>query len=519
MQITFIGAAKTVTGSCHLVETEGCKFLVDCGMFQGGKEIKARNYQDFPFNPAEIDFVLLTHAHIDHSGLLPKLILKGFKGRIYATGGTVDLCSVMLPDSGYIQEMEVERKNRKAMRSGAPLLEPIYTSVDGQEAMKYFTKISYGKEFRPVDSVRVIYKNAGHILGSGMAEVYVEEEGVEKKLLFSGDLGRIGRPIIQDPEYIKDADVLIIESTYGDRRHGEIEDLNGQLRDVINRTFARGGNVVIPAFAVDRAQDLLLTLNELCEKGEINPKGIYLDSPLAIAATEIFSRYPQYYDMEIKAFSKKNGGNPFVTDRLVQTRTAQESQALNEIKTGAIIISASGMADAGRIKHHLKHNLWRKESTVIFVGYLAEGTLGRRIVDGAQVVTIHGEQVTVNAEIVNLDALSAHADYVEILEWLEHFETYPDQVFIVHGEEKSALALKEKIEAVAAGSKVHVPDSLTTFDLLLPGRVTKPHAVVEQDLLSAINYFSQISARLSQMVKDGDYGKLKEIAQLLEQYK
>ncbi len=517
MQISFMGAARTVTGSCHMVEAEGCKFLVDCGMFQGGKEIKSRNYQDFAFNPGEIDFVLLTHAHIDHSGLIPKLILAGFKGRIYATEGTVDLCNVMLPDSGYIQEMEVERKNRKAIRSGAPLLNPIYTSADGQEAMKQFTKIRYGEEFHPVDNVRVIYRNAGHILGSAMIEVYVEEDGAEKKILFSGDLGRPDRPIVQDPEIIDDAEVVVIESTYGNRRHGEIGDIEGELRDVINRTIDRGGNVVIPAFAVDRSQDLIMTLNKLYENNEIHPQGVYLDSPLAIAATEIFMRYPQYYDEDTNAFIAEHNASPFLMENLKFSRTVEESRALNEIKKGAIIISASGMADAGRIKHHLKHNLWRAESTIVFVGYLAEGTLGRRIIDGAKVVTIHGEEVTVNAEIVNLDALSAHADYVEILEWLGHFKKAPEQIFVVHGEEQSALSLAEKIGAIM-DSEIHVPDHLATFDLLKPGKIKQSVVIGEKELLSAINYLSQINTRLSALVKNGEYGKLKEIATLLEQY-
>ncbi len=518
MQISCMGGAKTVTGSCFLVEAKGCRFLVDCGMFQGGKDVKARNSESFPFHPGDIDFVLLTHAHIDHSGLLPKLILAGFKGRVYATDGTVELCRVMLPDSGYIQEMEVERKNRKALRSGVPLLSPIYTAADAEEAMKRFVHVSYGEEIHPAANVRARFLNAGHILGSAMIEVFVEEDGAEKKILFSGDLGRPDRPIVKDPDIVKSADVLVIESTYGDRLHGESGDLSGQLKDVIHRTIRRGGNVVIPAFAVDRSQDLLLTLNQLNEAHELPPLDVYLDSPLAIAATEIFMRFPEYYDDETRAFMKKHNMDPFLMRNLKLSRTAEESRALNGIESGAIIISASGMADAGRIKHHLKHNLWRKESTVLFVGYLAEGTLGRRIADGAKVVNIHGEEVAVNAEIVNLDYLSAHADYVEILSWLKNFNRPPEQIFIVHGEEKSAESLAAMIREEMK-SDVYVPDYRASFDLLMPGRAAQPAPMVcETDLLAAINYLSQINARLSAMVKNGEYHKLKRIATLLEQY-
>jgi len=492
IRITFYGAARVVTGSCYLLEHENVKFLVDCGLFQGSKQLKERNYGDFPFHPGEIDFVLLTHAHIDHSGLLPKLYRSGFSGPTYGTSGTVELCQVMLPDSGHIQEMEVERKNRKLLRSGGKLLQPIYTAVEAEECLKYFKKVDYDQEFVPATGIKVTMRDAGHILGSAMLEISYLEEGRPVKIVFTGDLGRSDRPIINDPTIIKEADFLVMESTYGNRFHEDIDDNEITLAEVINQTFQQGGNVIIPAFAVDRTQDLLLTLNKMIEAGKIDPKCIYIDSPLAISATEIFCRHPQYYDEETTDFMENYGACPFLLPNLNFSRTAEESRSLNEIKKGAIIISASGMADAGRIKHHLKHNLWRKECAVVFVGYQAAGTLGRRLVDGEKRVRIHGEEIAVNARIVMLEGYSAHSDQSEILAWLAGFEKMPREIFVTHGEEEASLHLAQLIKERFHG-EVTVPCIGESYDLITlakEGTCPVPEEAAE-DIYQEINRYLQ----------------------------
>ncbi len=446
MKISFFGAARTVTGSCYLVEHEGVRFVVDCGLFQGGKALKELNYGDFPFNPGSLDFMLLTHAHIDHSGLVPKLVKQGFKQPVYCSSATAALAGIMLPDSGFIQEMEVERKNRKLARAGQPLLTPIYTAEDALAVQPLLTTKSYGEEFRPAPGLRVIFRDAGHILGSCMAEIYYQEEGVERKLLFTGDLGRNSQAIVEDPYIQKQADFLVMEATYGNRFHkGGMEEEMPHFTQIVNDTFRRGGNVIIPAFAVDRTQDVLMMLYLLQNKGLIPDCQVYVDSPLAIKATEIFARFPDYYDRFTSKLFHENGKPPFMLDNLVYTETSQESAALNTVRKNAIIISASGMADAGRIKHHLKHNLWRSECSVVFFGYQAEGTLGRRLVDGEKKVTIHGEAVEVRAQIHTMDGFSAHADRNELLDWLSHFEILPVKIFITHGEQQAALDFAQAV--------------------------------------------------------------------------
>ena len=446
MKITFWGAARVVTGSCFLLQHEGHTFLVDCGLFQGNKELKEHNYNDFPFDITDIEFIILTHAHIDHSGLLPKLFRLGYQQPVYASSATVDLAEIMLPDCGYIQEMEVERKNRKAMRAGKPLLEPIYTAADAMEMQQLFEPHSYDETWEPVPGIKVVFRDAGHILGSAMVEIYYEENGKTCKIVFTGDLGRYDQPIIEDPDTIKEADYLIIESTYGNRLHqGEFADDVVQFAQIINDTLQRGGNVIIPAFAVDRTQDVLMLLNSLLEAKQIPSCSVYLDSPLAIKATEIFAKNTAYFDQMTLAYFKEKGRPPFKLDNLIYCRTAEESMRLNTVQHDAIIISASGMADAGRIKHHLKHNLWRKECSVVFFGYQAEGTLGRRLVNGEKKVTVHGEEIDVKANIYLLDGFSAHADKNELLTWVGKFERLPYKTFVVHGEEDAALAFAQTL--------------------------------------------------------------------------
>lgn len=463
MQITFCGAAGTVTGSCYLVTTEFCKFIVDCGMFQGSKEIRSLNRSNFQFIPGEIDFVLLTHAHIDHSGLLPKLWKLGFKNSIYATKPTLELSQIALPDSGHIQEMDAEWRNRKLSRKGLEPIEPLYTANDALSCLKHFVAQSYLEEFEPVPGVKVKFLDAGHILGSSIIEIRITEksngEGKPEttKIVFSGDLGQKNQPIIQDPTYIQEADYVIVESTYGNRLHEEHYDRVEMLRKIIIQSVESGGNLVIPAFAIERTQDLLYHIKNLLKDGKIPRIPVYIDSPMAVSATEIFRNNPGYYD-EPTLKMLQAGDSPFDFPSLKFIRTTDESRKLNETARGAIIISASGMCEAGRILHHLKHNLWRRDAHILFVGYQAEGTLGRRLLEGAKVVKIMGEEVNVQATVHSIDGFSAHADQHGLLDWLGGFTQKPKGIFLVHGEAQAqqelATLVKTKMIIGADGLKI-----------------------------------------------------------------
>ncbi|MBK5252835.1 MAG: MBL fold metallo-hydrolase, partial [Peptostreptococcaceae bacterium] len=394
MNISFLGASGTVTGSNYLISTEKYKFILDCGQFQGGKKTEALNFIDFAYNPADIDFMILSHAHIDHSGRIPKLVKEGFKGRIYCTRGTSDLADILLKDSGHIHEKETEWENRKRTRAGLPKLEPLYTVADAEVAVKYLYPVLYDQTILINDEVTVRFKDAGHILGSAIVEVWVKENGHEKKLVFSGDLGMINKPLLRDPEFIDEADYLLIESTYGNRLHNHPEQRIDKLIKIILDTTDRGGTVVIPSFAVGRTQEIIYELNKYYDNKEegkrFNRIPVYIDSPLATRATEIFRKNAEVFDKETRDFIM-SGDNPLDFKNLHFTKTVEESIALNKNTDPKIIISASGMATAGRIKHHLKHHLWRSQSSVIFVGYQAEGTLGRRIKNGEKNVKVFGE--------------------------------------------------------------------------------------------------------------------------------
>ena len=441
MNITFLGAAKTVTGSCYLVETKDKKFLIDCGMFQGGANQVILNAEPFTFNPGEIDFMLLTHAHIDHSGRIPKLYMDGFKGSIYATKPTVQLCGIMLPDSGHIQETENEWLNRKRQRAGKSLVKPLYTVKEATDCLRLFKGVAYGEPISVSEDIRVRFNDAGHILGSAIIEVWVRENGKDVKLVFSGDLGNKGIPILRDPAIISDADYLVIESTYGNRLHTLKKDKDKLERfiNIISETIAKGGNVVIPSFAVGRTQEIIYDLNKYMdvfgdeEVHKILNIPVYVDSPLATSATQVFRENLDCFDEEAKEYIA-NGDNPLDFPTLKFTQSPEESRKLNEKTESTIIISASGMCDAGRIKHHLKHNLWRKESTILFVGYQAEGTLGRKILDGATKVKLFGEEISVNARIEAIDGFSGHADRAGLLSWVGSIGKKPKKVFVVHGE-------------------------------------------------------------------------------------
>lgn len=442
MKITFLGAAETVTGSCYLVETRHTSFLVDCGLHQGHPEEDRLNRARFPFEMDKIDFVLLTHAHIDHSGRIPKLFVDGYRNPVYATKATSELCGIMLPDSGHIQQMEAEWRKRKNSRAGKLVEEAIYTVDDAINALKLFEPVRYDEEFQPTSDVRVKMRDAGHILGSAIMEIWIDERGPEGgetvKLVFSGDLGNKGIPIMRDPAIIDGCDYLVIESTYGNRDHVETgQDVERFVR-IINETIDQGGNVVIPSFAVGRTQEVIYELNRQKDKykDQLIPfmsTPVYVDSPLATSATKIFRENTDSYDDEARSYME-DGEHPLEFPNLHFTASVEESKQLNISEESKIIISASGMCDAGRIKHHLKHNLWRPESTILFVGYQAKGTLGRRLLDGAKKVRIFNEDIAVNARIERFEGFSGHADREGMLEWIGSMRNKPKMIMLVHGE-------------------------------------------------------------------------------------
>ena len=449
MKIKFCGAAAGVTGSCHLLSTENHKILLDCGQFQGGKAQDALNEEPFPFDPAEIECVVLSHAHIDHCGRLPLLVKRGFRGAIYCTDATADLLEVMLKDSGFIHEKEAEWQSRKNERAGRKPVEPLYTVKDSEETLKYVRPVMYDQLFEINDEMKVVFNDAGHILGSAIIELSTAEDDNVYKTVFSGDLGVLDRPILRDPTIIKKADYVIMESTYGNRLHPENATSIEQLLDIVIKTTRRGGTVVIPSFAVGRTQELIYEFNRFYlerpeYKDELEKLTVYIDSPMATSATEVFRRNAQVFDEETKAYILK-GDNPLDFPNLRFTRSTAESQALNMDRKPKIIISASGMCEAGRIRHHLKHNLWDPKSSVIFVGYQAEGTLGRMLTEGQKDVVLFGEAVHVNAEIYNLEGFSGHADKEGLLGWLSGFKVKPKQLFLVHGELESKEALAASI--------------------------------------------------------------------------
>ena len=465
MNITFLGAAKCVTGSCTMIETGGRKLLVDCGMRQGRDEKISPVRDGFPFDPAEIAVVFLTHAHIDHSGLLPLLVKKGYQGPIICTGATARLCSIMFPDAGHIQEMEVEWENRKRQRAGKPEIEPLYTVEDARKATKNLRPVNYGDRIKALDGIEACYVDAGHLLGSASIELFIHDEGRDRKLVFSGDIGNKNKPIIKDPSYISEADIVFMESTYGDRLHEKLVDTRIRLKEVLTRALARGGNIVIPSFAVGRTQEVLYDISVLLEENSVPGLEnilVYIDSPLGIAATEIFEGSSQgYYDEEAMAY-KSEGIEFFSFKTLRIAETAEESREINFDKRQKIIISSSGMCEAGRIKHHLKHNLWRADSTVLFVGYQAVGTLGRAIVDGNKTVKIFGEEIQVKATIEQIEGFSGHADQAGLLEWIGHFPTAVERVFVMHGEEAVSAVFAGELKK--RGYAAVVPGLYETYD-------------------------------------------------------
>lgn len=465
MQLSFLGADHEVTGSCHFVKFGGRHFLVDCGMEQG-PDLYVN--QEIPVNASEIDYVFITHAHIDHSGLLPLLYSSGFRGQVFATNATCQLCDIMLKDSAHIQEFEAEWKNRKAKRAGRPEVEPLYDMDDVLGVLKHFIPCDYDEKVEVDRDLTVRFTDAGHLLGSSSIEMWIREEGEEVKVVFSGDIGHSGKPLIKNPQYIEEADYVVMESTYGDRNHVSPPDFARELADVIEGTFARGGNVVIPAFSVGRTQELLYFLRRIKTEKLLErflDFEVYLDSPLSVEATQIFNKnVTECFDQEALELVKK-GINPIGFDGLKVAITSDESRMINFIQKPVVIISASGMCEAGRIRHHLKHNLWRKESTVLFVGFQVPGTLGNALLNGVKEVRLFGETIHVQAQIRNMPGISGHADKDHLTAWAAAFKKKPKKIFVVHGDdavcESFARHLHEEL-----GVEALAPYSGDAYDLI-----------------------------------------------------
>lgn len=520
LDLTFWGACDTVTGSCYMLKTKSTTLLVDCGLFQGSRENRTRNENPFPFAPTDVDYVLLTHAHIDHSGLLPKLVKEGFRGEIIAHKATTDLANIMLPDSAYIQQMEAEWATRKSRRAGQKAVEPIYTIADAEKALQLFRSVAYYQEVRLSDDTWVKFHNAGHILGSCIVEVGVTVDEREEVIVFSGDLGVNGRPIIQDPDTIAAADVVVVESTYGNRLHEPEEEKERRLTEIIQQAYRDKEKIIIPAFAVGRTQEILYEINRLYHEDKIPLVPVYIDSPLAVSATEIFEQNSELFDAETWELLRAKH-SPFNYPKLTLVRDVADSIALNTMKGPLIIISASGMAEAGRIKHHLKHNLWREKAHILFIGFQGEGTMGRRIRDGAPTVSIFGEDIAVRAQIHAIDGFSAHADQKGLLDWLQAFSGKPKAVFVTHGEASSSLTL-----ASLMGERLNlhaiVPECGGSYDLTSLDLAAYPVQVQQEDncVAELDALWREARALIAEQLQDGGKKEIKEarrLAQRLEE--
>lgn len=521
MRLIFIGADHEVTGSCHVLEVCGRYILVDCGMEQGTDDFETA---ELPMNIADIDYVLLTHAHIDHSGMLPLLYARGFRGDVIATPATVDLCDIMLKDSAHIQMTEAEWKNRKGQRAGKEPVVPIYDMNDAEGVLEHFVSCDYDKVMDLCEGVKVKFSDAGHLLGSASIEVWINEDGEERKIVFSGDIGNLNRPIIKDPSYINDADYVVMESTYGDRYHNADVDYVSELAGICQRTFDRGGNVVIPAFAVGRTQEMLYYFRKIKEEDLVKGHSfeVYVDSPLAVEATQIFNEnMAECFDQEAMELVR-NGINPLRFPGLTLSITSNDSIAINSDNKPKVIISASGMCEAGRIRHHLKHNLWRKECTVVFVGYQANGTLGRMLLEGASEVKLFGETIEVMAEIVKLEGVSGHADKAGLIKWITSFDNRLKQVFVVHGEDEVSTGFA-KCLCDEYGLNAVAPYSGAEFDMISGRfvkegeRIPKAKKPVQRKANDVFERLLAAGRRLLTVIKHNEGGANKDLAKFADQ--
>lgn len=519
MKVKFCGASTGVTGSCHLISTDSHKILLDCGQFQGGKEMDRMNEEAFPFNPAEIECVILSHAHIDHCGRIPLLVKRGFKGPIYCTDATADLLDVMLKDSAYIHEKDAEWQTKKNLRTGKPAVEPLYTIQDSEAALGLVKPILYDQLIEINPDMKIVFNDAGHILGSAITELWITEGEKTSKLVFSGDLGVENRPILRDPVKIKKADFLIMETTYGNRLHPENSTSIDELIHITLKTIKRGGSVIIPSFAVGRTQELIYQFNMFYEHhpeyadilGKVN---VYIDSPMATTATEVFKKNAQVFDDETKAYIL-SGDHPLDFPNLKFTRNTADSQMLNQDKHSKIIISASGMCEAGRIRHHLKHNLWDSRNSIVFVGYQAEGTLGRMLVEGAKEVKLFGEPIMVGAEIYNLEGFSGHADQKGLLDWLGGFQKEPKHIFLVHGETQSKIDFAAKVKEVFGYEPIVVNGNteyeLETGEVLSRDEVIK-EALDQEDIEKLKDKLSSIKGELDTVIASAETAVASQIS-------
>ncbi len=524
MKLEFLGAAHEVTGSCHYLEIGGKRLCVDIGMEQGQNLFES---QEIPVNAAEIDYILLTHAHIDHTGLLPMLYARGFRGEVYTTRATADLSAIMLRDSAHIQQFEAEWRNRKAQRSGGEVYVPLYTMEDALGAIDLLIPCEYDRKIRLCEEITIRFTDVGHLLGSASIEVFAAEGEETRTIVFSGDLGNRNKPILRDPIYTKKADYVVMESTYGDRLHGETPDYAGEIAEVIERTFEKGGNVVIPAFAVGRTQELLYFIRQIKEQGLVkrNPEfEVYVDSPLAVGATNIFGKNVEgCFDEEAKELVRK-GINPIGFPGLKLSITSDDSKAINFDMRPKVIISASGMCEAGRIRHHLKHNLWRRESTIVFVGYQSRGTLGRALLEGAPTVKLFGETIEVKADIVKISGISGHADKKGLIEWVRGFdEQPPKKVFVVHGDDQVCDSFAACLHD-ECGISASAPYSGSIFDLIRgeytyvadPIRIQKKESAKRR----AMDVFGRLVAageRLLAVIRKNEGLSNKEVAKFTNQ--
>ena len=541
MKVTFLGATKTVTGSNFLVEGAGRKFLVDCGLYQGSDKEELKNAEPFPFDVNEIDFMLLTHAHIDHSGRIPKLYKDGYRNPIYTTNATCDLCAIMLPDSGHIQETEAEWKNRKRIRRGELPIDPIYDAETAAKCLELFKGEPYDQIIELDDNIHIRFNDAGHMLGSSTIEIWIKENGENKKIVFSGDIGNNDIPLLSEPTMIEDADFLVMESTYGNRKHIRNDNKAELFIDIVTDTLKKGGIVVIPSFAVGRTQEILYELNKIKDSNLDTPEfekkyeilmrtPVYVDSPLAISATEVFKENMNLFDEETQELIKR-GDNPLEFNGLQFTKTVEESKALNESNESSIIISASGMCEVGRIKHHLKHTIWNPKNTILFVGYQAQGTLGRKIVDGAKTIKLFGEEIAVNARVEYIEGYSGHADQDGLLNFVYSFIKKPEHIFLVHGEEEGQKVLRDLIHETT-DLPVTIPGYGETYDLSEKVKLTdmiRNDKSKEYGKLEVIDRMETLKEELADMesiikedilanaVNDDEIAKLNERIKLLEQ--